>query len=306
MRARTYQSYRQHCENHIIPALGRIRLVQLTPGHVQRMLAEILKSGRSETTVKHIRSTLSGALRAAQLDHGLPRNVASLAKMPKSDRPAFEPEVITPEDARAILGAFHGSRIESLVLFAAATGLRQGELLAVRWDDIDLARGSVRIRHAVDIQDGERVLARPKSERAQRTLQLPQMAMRALELAKELQDENRAAAGDAYQDEGLVFASPVGGIRNGTALTRNFKAHLERRGIEPIRWHALRRVFAAVLQDQGVPLERIRDLMGHSEIKVTEGYAYTMPDSLKRDMGAVDDALGSYENGAGPIEPDSN
>jgi len=107
-RARTYLSYRRHCENHIIPALRRIRLAHLTPGHVQHMLAEILNSGRSETTVKHIRSTLSGALRAAQLDHGLPRNVASLAKMPKFDRPAFEPEVITPEDARAILGAFKG------------------------------------------------------------------------------------------------------------------------------------------------------------------------------------------------------
>jgi len=65
-------------------------------------------------------------------------------------------------------------------------------------------------------------------------------------------------------------------------------------------------LFAAVLQDQGVPLERIRDLVGHSQIMVIEGYDYTMPDSLKRDMGAVHDALGAYEIGAGPVEPDFN
>jgi len=197
--------------------------MQLTPGHVQYMLADLLKSGRSETTVKHIRSTPSGAVRAAQRDHGFSAAVASLAKMPKSDWPAFEPEVITPEDAQAIV-----------------------------------------------------------------------------------QDEHREAAGNAYEDQGFVFASPVGGILNGTAFTRNFKAHCERRGIKPIRWHALRRVFTAVLQDQDLPLERIRHLMGHSEIKVTEGYAYTMPYSLKRHMGAVDDVLGAYENGAGRSEPDLN
>ncbi|MFQ5459743.1 MAG: tyrosine-type recombinase/integrase, partial [Anaerolineae bacterium] len=70
------------------------------------------------------------------------------------------------------------------------------------------------------------------------------------------------------------------------------KAYLDRRGMEPIRWHALRRVIAAVLQDQGVPLERIRDLMGHSQLRVTESYAYTIPETLQKDMDAVDDALG--------------
>jgi hypothetical protein len=89
VRARTYKSYREHCENHIIPAVGRVRLVQLTPGHVQHMLSAMLQAGLSVTTVKHTRSTLSAALRGAQLGHGLPRNVVSLAKVAKTDQPGL-------------------------------------------------------------------------------------------------------------------------------------------------------------------------------------------------------------------------
>lgn len=292
VRARTYESYRSHCELYIVTAIGRIRLIHLAPGHVQHMLAELLNRGLSETTVKHVRSTLSGALRAAQLDHGLPRNAASLAKMPKSDRPAFTPEEISPSDARKMLDAFKGSRLEPLVLFAVATGLRQGEQLALRWKDVDLERRTISIRYAVEKRDGKRKLARPKTERAKRTLRLPDMAMHALELRRAQEEEEREAAGPAWEDMGLVFPGPTGGIRDGCAVTRNFKAYLDRRGMEPIRWHALRRVIAAVLQDQGVPLERIRDLMGHSQLRVTESYAYTIPETLQKDMDAVDDALG--------------
>jgi integrase len=108
-------------------------------------------------------------------------------------------------------------------------------------------------------------------------------------------------AGRKWQDLDLVFAGPTGGIRDGRAVTRNFQARPKARGLEPIRWHALRRVFAALLQDAGVPLERVRDLMGHPELRVTESYAYTLRDSLLRDMDAIDDAL---SGDAGLGDPD--
>jgi integrase len=152
VRARTYESYRQLAELHVIPAIGSVRLVALTPGHVQSMLALVLANGRSVTTAQKVRATLSAALHAAQLDHGLSRNVASLAKMPKTDRPSYRPEVVTPEHARRILDAFAGSRIEPLVLFAVATGLRHGEMLALRWQDIDPERNTFTVTHAVDIR----------------------------------------------------------------------------------------------------------------------------------------------------------
>jgi integrase len=290
-RARTFKSYREHCEQHLIPAFGHVRLLQLTPGHVERLLGRLLASGLSDTTVTRVRATLSVALNQAMRDYGLPRNVASLARVPKSDRPAFVKEVVTPDQARAILSAFQGHRLEPLVLFSIATGVRQGELLALRWQDVDLAGRTVTITHAVDVQGRQRVLARPKSARSQRTLRLPDMALAALILRREQEVGDRLLAGRSWQELDLVFPGRTGGIRAGPAVTKHFQDHLRRHGLPTIRWHALRRVFAALLQDEGVPLERIRDLMGHSTLHVTEGYAYTLPESLDRDMGAIDRAL---------------
>jgi integrase len=184
-----------------------------------------------------------------------------------------------------------------LVLFSIATGVRQGELLALRWCDIDESARTVTIQHAVDKQNGVRVLARPKSPKAQRTLALPALALRALELRRSQEADDRLLAGGDWQDLDLVFPSPTGRIRDRHAVTRGFRRILDRNEIEPIRWHALRRQFAALLQDQGIPLERLRDLMGHSALRVTEHYAYTMPETLRHDMGAIDAALRSNEGG---------
>lgn len=299
VRARTLKRYREICEVHIIPALGSVTLHQLNPAQVERMLARMLDRGSSATTVGHARAVLSNALHQAQRDMGLGRNAAALAKLPRTNEPSFKPETVTPEQARAILAAFEGSKLEPLVLFSVATGVRQGELLALRWQDVDERNRSVTIRHAVDVRDGKRVLARPKSERAHRTIRLPALALEALQMRREQEPDERLLAGRAWQDLDLVFPGAAGAIRNWQAVTRNFKARLERHGIEPIRWHALRRVFAALLQDAGVPLERVRDLMGHSELQVTESYAYTLHDSLLRDMDAIDEAL-SAESRRGP------
>jgi len=293
LRARTHNRYRELSELHIIPAIGGIGLRLLTPAHVERLLSGLMASGLSLNTATQVRATLSVALHQAQRDHGLPRNVASLAKMPKTDRPAFKPEVVTPDQARAILAAFEGHRLEPLVMFSIATGVRQGESLALRWQDVDEPNRAVTIRHAVDMQKGRRVLAKPKSARSQRRLRLSDMALAALELARAQEAEDQALAGRDWQDLDLVFPGKNGAIRAGPAVTKVFQTQLVRKELRPLRWHALRRVFAALLQDDGVPLERIRDLMGHSTLSVTESYAYTLPASLDRDMGAIDRVLGS-------------
>jgi len=292
VRHRTYLSYRSHVDVHIVPSLGHIRLTELTPGHVNQMLSRAMTGGLSATSARSVRATLSIALKTAILDHGLSRNVARLSKVPKSDRPVFSPEVVTPEEARAIIEAFQGSRLEPLVLFSIATGVRQGELLALRWNDIDIAKRTVTIRFAAETRNGVKSLVKPKTDKSQRTLSLPALALRALELRREQEAEDRVLAGAEWQSTGIVFANPTGGVRDGTAVTKNFQARLKQAGHSPIRWHALRRVFAALLQDRGVSLEQIRDLMGHSQLSVTEHYAYTMPDSLHTAMDKIDEVFG--------------
>lgn len=288
VRPRTLTTYRSHVNTYLVPCLGSVPLFSLTPGHVQSMLARIVSTGHAETTASRIRATLSVALRAAMLDLGLPRNVAMLAAIPKSSRPGFVPETVRPDQARAILDAFDGHWLWPYVAFSIATGVRQGELQALRRTDF---RGDeVTITHAVDYRDGQPVLVRPKSERSQRTLALSALARAALAARREAAEAERMVPG--YVESDFVFAGRLGGVVNESTMRVAFITHLERSGLPRIRWHALRRIFAAVLQDQGIPLERIRDLMGHSALRITERYAYTMPDTLRQDMGAIDDGLG--------------
>lgn len=291
VRSRTYNAYRGHVENHLVPALGHMRLEDVTPGHVTRMLSAAMANGVADTTALRIRATLSAAYKQAQIDYGVQRNPASLAKMPKTDRPAFQREVVMPEDARALLTAFDGSRLWPLVAFALATGLRQGEQLALRWEDVD--ERSVHVRHAVDFRDGRRVLARPKSPKANRTVPLSALGRSAVDMRRVDTEQERMLGGDDYVDRGLIFAGPLGDFRDGTAVTRNFRGLLDRRGMTVIRWHALRRIYAATLQAAGVPLHIIRDLLGHSTLKVTESYSYSMPGADNDVLAALDKAFGT-------------
>jgi len=183
-------------------------------------MAQMLADGLSDSTATRVRATLSVALNQAMRDLGLPRNVASLAKVPKSDRPAFTREVVTPDQARTIVGAFEGHRLQPLVMFSLATGVRQGELLALRWGDIDLASRTVTIRHAVDVQNRKRVLARPKSSRSQRLLRLPELAIAALQLRRQQEEQDWLLAGERWRDLRLVFPNRTGGIRTGEQVTK--------------------------------------------------------------------------------------
>lgn len=125
VRPRTYNDYRSVCENHLIPGLGRVPLQRLTPSRVERLLMDTHEKGLTIKTVRNIRGVLVRALNRAQRDLGLPRNAASLARMPRAQRPSFTPETVSPDQARSILAAFDGSRLQPLALFSIATGMRQ-------------------------------------------------------------------------------------------------------------------------------------------------------------------------------------
>lgn len=292
VRYRSYLSHDMHIRLHIGPALGGLRLVDLTPRDVRKLLADVRDKGVSESTVDHVRTTLSMALRAAVTDGIAPKNVAEQVPVPKSTKPAFVPEVVTPDEARLIIAAFKGYRHEPDVMFAIATGMRQGEQLALRWSDVNLQARTATVEVAVDItEDGQRVSARPKSEKSQRVMPLPELAIRALEMRARQREEDRILAGEAWEGGDLVFGNRTGGMRSGKVLTAKFQDRLRRAGLPVIRWHALRRIFAATLQEGGASLGILRDLMGHKSVKTTEGYAYTLPESRARLVAAIDNLI---------------
>jgi integrase len=162
-RAKTRQGYAVIVSRHLIPTLGRVPLVRLTPDQIQAMLNAKVRAGMAPQSIRNIHAVLRRALNQAHRWGLVPRNVATLVDLPRAIR--YEAPAITPEQARAILVAVHGDALEALVTLTLATGLRQGEALALRWSDVDLDAGSLTVRRALSRVAGEVRFDEPKPVR---------------------------------------------------------------------------------------------------------------------------------------------
>src|ERR1051326_1122064 len=193
VRPRTLTSYTHLVRLHLTPALGRLPLAKLTPQHVQKFMNEKLAAGLSARTVQYLRAVLSRALSQALRWNLVARNVATLVDAPKTSRKAVR--VMSPEEVTQFLEAAKGQRFEPLLLVAISTGLRQGELLGLRWEDVDLSASLIRVRHSIQRLGGKLTLTDLKTDRSRRTLRLPQIAVRAIQTQRARQSEERLAAG---------------------------------------------------------------------------------------------------------------
>ncbi|HEY7030232.1 MAG TPA: tyrosine-type recombinase/integrase, partial [Thermomicrobiales bacterium] len=210
IRPKTHHSYAQLIRLHLVPALGRIQLAKLTPQHVQKLMGEMTAKGLSPRTVQYARAILRRALGYA-LKWGLvTRNVATLVDPPRSVKKPVRP--LTGDQARTFLAHLRGrdDRLWPFFTTAVLTGLRQAELLGLRWSDVDLAAGSLRVTATLQRIDREWRFVEPKTRRSARTLSLPSAAVAALKAQRVRQLEERLAYGEGWQDIGLVFTTPKG------------------------------------------------------------------------------------------------
>ena len=230
----------------------------------------------------YIRVVLRAALNQARKWNLVGRNVAELVESPRVRR--FEIKPLTPEQARQLLDAAKGNRLEALCAVALACGLRVGEILGLRWQDVDLEAGRLAIRQSIQRQRGAGLVAvEPKTERSRRTIEVPAPLVAELKAHRVRQLEERLVAGTRWRDGGLVFASAVGTGLEPRNLHRAFKAMLKRAGLPDIRFHDLRHSAASLMLAQGVPLRVVMEVLGHSSISLTaDTYSHVMP-SLVRD-----------------------
>lgn len=286
-RPRSYESFEIIIRKHLIPDLGRIRLEKLTPQHVQRLLDEKLKSGLAPQTVVHIRTTLRSALTQALKWELVTRNVAALVDPPKIARHEIRPFDLA--DARRFLDIAKGTRLGALYMVALTSGLRKGELLALKWENVDLERAEVRIVESLQRVGGALVTSETKTERSRRTLALPASVIAALRAHRVRQLEERLAAGPAWKDHGLVFSSRVGTPIEPRNLTRDFERVLRLAQVPRIRFHDLRHSAASLLLAQGTPLRTIMEQLGHSLITLTANtYAHVMPAAMREAADTMD------------------
>ncbi len=284
----TYANYEVYVRVHTAPALGHIRLSELTAQDLQAFYNYKLTQGLSARTVAHCHATIRRALNIAIKWDLIPRNPATLVTAPKCQRHEITP--FSPEQARTFLHAVKGHRLEALYSVAMALGLRRGEALALQWEDVDLPAGTLTVRATLQRLGGELVRSDTKTAGSRRKLMLPDVCITALRAHKLRQKEDALLAGPRWQgprlhgrEVGYVFTSTVGTPLEPRNLNRHFSQVLKKEGLPPIRFHDLRHTAATLLLIQGVSPRLIMDLLGHSKIAVTmDVYAHVLP-SLQRE-----------------------
>jgi len=277
VRPATYVDYESIVRLHLVPSLGRLKLQNLEPRHVQQLLNAKLETGLSAARVRGIQRVLTGALNRALKWELVGRNVSALVDGPRVEHK--EVTVMSPDDAKTFLAATAGDRLEALYTVALAVGLRKGEALGLRWSDIDFDGATLSVRNALQRIDGELRLVEPKSRSSRRTIALPDFAVASLRTHKARQNEERLRLGKSWQNElELVFTSTVGTPLDERAVTRHFKAMLVAAGLPESRFHDLRHSCASLLLAQGVQPRVVMETLGHSRISMTmDTYSHVLP-----------------------------
>lgn len=298
IRASSWRSREQYVRVHIIPRLGSIQVAKLTPQDVERMTSAIVTAGRSPTTAAGARTILRRALGDAVRDGLALRNVAALARPPRRpsrDLVAGRDYLAIPDLRRLLEAAGDDDGIGPLVTVAAATGLRQGELLGLAWSAVDLDARKLNVRRALarSHKGNGWELAEPKTKRSARTVKLAHVAVDALRRQQRLQAARKAVAGAAWQNvDDLAFTDAIGRPLHGYKVTREYHRLGAAAGVPAIPFHGLRHTFASSLLAGGVPLAVVSDVLGHAGLAITaDTYAAVAPELRQEAADAMDRAL---------------
>lgn len=287
VRHRTRRRYGELLRLHIIPRLGKLPLVKLSPMHIERRYYELhtqpaQKNGRplSAATIHRVHSALHEALEDAFRKGLIARNPCDAATPPKEEQ--YSAKTFTPEQCYAFLDAIEGNRLQALYLVAITTGMREGELLALRWEHLDLERGFLQVTATIGPgEHGGLEVGKPKTESSQRVVSLVPEAVEALRVHRTRQLEERLSAGALWEDYGLVFTRPSGVPIDGRNFTRRlFYPLLDGAGLPRIRFHELRHTIATLNLHEGTPLAEVSKMLGHASQRTTMAiYSHALPGS---------------------------
>lgn len=316
---KTYASYKCEIENHIKPHLGRTKLLKLTPMQLQnyyvtaqkegkanvikrrlanekmdpRMrkraenrLAKLIeegKSGLSPTTVNYHHRILHKALKQAYRWQMVGHNLADAVEPPKPIE--VEIEYMRKHQVHQFIEAIKDCADYPVILAALFTGMRQGELLGLRWQDVDLSRGLIFIRQQAQYLPGRGFFFKEPKQNSKRTIPIPLPLNSALRQVQKDQIKYKSIYLKDYKEYDLIFCNPDGSPQEGTALTKRFQKLLEQNGLPKMRFHSLRHTFATMCRAAGMNIEDIQDMLGHAEYNTTKKmYTHIEIEPLRKAM----------------------
>lgn len=295
---KTFERYAEIIRKHLIEAFGRQPLAKLHPLQIQAYYSDALKTGRrdgkgglSALTVLHHHRVLKDALKQAVHWRLIAISPADAVQPPRpSER---EMTVLDEKQTAALLSGAETSPLYVPILLAATTGMRRGEILALRWKDVDLDAGTVAVCQSLEqTKEGGLRFKQPKTKRGRRVVALPSLAVHALRSHKVQQAKLRLQLGAVYEGHDLVCAQPDGNLLAPGALTAGFKRLVTKLKLPPVRFHDLRHTHASQLLRQGVHPKVVSERLGHATIGITlDTYSHVMPGMQKEAAKRIDTAL---------------
>lgn len=295
----TVAHYRRLVNAYVVPRIGRVVLRDLTADQLTRLYGTLLSGGRrktangasqplSPTTVHAVHVAVHKMLKDAVRFGYLSRNVADVASedAPRPEKRALGERTWTPDELRAFLASVKGSRLAPMWELFAVTGMRRGEVVGLRWSDVDLDTGEVRITHSTVVVDHEIIETTPKSKTSVRCLSLDSDMVRSLRAHKARQAEDRLGWGADYRVSDLVFVWEDGRLLHPDLVTRTFQRLARKAGLRPIPVHGLRHSYATAARLSGMELDELQQQLGHSSISVTSDIYVDLPTSVVAEKSA--------------------
>jgi integrase len=291
VRARTHLRYYQLVNLHVLPRIGAVRLGKVRPAHVQEVVDGMLAAGMAPRTTAQAYRALSAALRQAVRWQLLGVNPAAAIQPPRPERSPLKPP--SSATVNRVLDAAEGTRLYVPLVLAATTGMRRGEVLALRWESVDLDAGLARVVTSLQLVQGDLRFLDPKTDRARRTVALPAMTVDVLRRHRKDQAERRLLVGEAWQDNDLVIDDGDGRPLSPDALSRAFYRLVRSLGLPGLRLHDLRHAYATTLLEAGVHPKVASEALGHSSVAFTmDVYSHVQPTMQEEAAKAIQAALG--------------
>ncbi|MCW2620301.1 MAG: Phage integrase [Modestobacter sp.] len=278
--------------SHIVgSSIGRITLDKVRPSHVEGWVVELRRKGLAESTIRSAYTILRAVLDTAVRDGAIATNPAASVRRPRvTNKEALH---LSPAQVADLLRAAAGSRYAPLFELLVHSGLRRGEALALQWTDIDLDRGTLRVRGTLTRIDGALIVTEPKTAKSKRFVPISAPAGKLLCTVQQTQAAERLHAGSTWHETGYVFTTETGQPCDPRNALRAFKVAAARAGIPGAGLHTLRHSAASVMLTHGIPLKVVSEILGHSSITITgDVYGHVAPDVSREAVATLGGVLG--------------
>ena len=291
VRPNTYNQYAQIVHQHINPSLGKILLKELRPDHVQSLYTQKLKDGVSPRTTRMIHAVIHRALNHALKLGLVVRNVSD--SVTRSKVPRKEMRTLDDYQVRLLIQVADSHQVGMIFWLAVTTGLRKGELLGLKWSDLDWKTRRIHIQRQVQRRNGEGlVFCEPKSASGRRVIVLGQSTIDKLREYKTEQQKGQILAGEKWQNYDLIFTSPIGTPLDPSNVLKVYKSCLKEAQLPEIRFHDLRHTAATLMLQQGINPKIVQERLGHSDISLTlNTYSHVLPHMQEEAAEKMDELL---------------